>query len=66
MTEKSKELVEKSKLFRERQAEQEEILRHKWLESEKAGYDIGMERAKTDWNVRHRPSWKRARLKRAA
>ena len=30
--------------------EREEILRHKWIESEKAGYDIGFERALLDWN----------------
>ena len=26
-----------------------EINRHKWLESEKAGYDIGFERAAREW-----------------
>ena len=31
-------LVKKSSLYREFQAEREEILRHKWIESEKAGY----------------------------
>jgi hypothetical protein len=41
-------LVKKSSLYREFQAEREEILRHKWIESEKAGYDIGFEQALTD------------------
>ena len=27
----------------------EEINRYKWLESEKAGYDIGFERASREW-----------------
>ena len=31
------ELLKNSSLYREFQAEREEILRHKWLESEKAG-----------------------------
>jgi len=54
-------LVKNSTLYREFQAEREEILKHKWIESEKAGYDIGFERALTDWIVRHRSKWRRAR-----
>ena len=33
-------LIKASKLYRTYQAEHEEILRHKWIESEKAGYEI--------------------------
>ena len=54
-------LVKNSSLYREFQAEREEILKHKWIESEKAGYDIGFEHALTDWIVRHRSKWRRAR-----
>lgn len=54
-------LMRNSSLYREYQAEREEILRHKWIESEKAGYDIGFERALTDWIVKHRSKWRRAR-----
>jgi hypothetical protein len=54
-------MVQNSTLYREFQAEREEILRHKWIESEKAGYDIGFERALTDWIVKHRSKWRRAR-----
>lgn len=50
-----------STLYREFLAEREEILRHKWLESEKAGYDIGFERALLDWIVRHRSNWRKQR-----
>ncbi len=50
-----------SALYREFLAEREEILRHKWLESEKAGYDIGFERALLDWIVKHRSNWRKAR-----
>lgn len=53
--------VKSSSLYREFQAEREEILRHKWLESEKAGRDIGFDRALTDWIVKHRSKWRRAR-----
>ena len=36
-------LLKNSSLYREFQAEREEILKHKWIESEKAGRDIGFE-----------------------
>jgi hypothetical protein len=57
----SREIAMNSALYREFLAEREEILRHKWLESEKAGYDIGFERALLDWIVKHRSNWRRAR-----
>lgn len=56
-----KDLVEKSSLYREFQAEREEILRHKWIESEKVGYDIGFEHALTDWIMKHRSKWRKGR-----
>jgi hypothetical protein len=55
------ELLRNSSLYREFQAEREEILRHKWIESEKAGRDIGFERALTDWIIKHRSKWRKAR-----
>lgn len=54
-------LLKNSDLYREFLAEREEILRHKWLESEKAGYDIGFEKALLDWIIHHRTEWKRQR-----
>ena len=54
-------LIKNSSLYKEFQAEREEILKHKWIESEKAGYDIGFERALTDWIVKHRSKWRRSR-----
>jgi hypothetical protein len=57
----SREIVMNSALYREFLAEREEILRHKWLESEKAGCDIGFERALLDWILKHRSSWRKAR-----
>jgi hypothetical protein len=54
-------LVKNSSLYREFQAEREEILKHKWLESEKAGYDIGFEHALTDWIIKHRSKWRKSR-----
>jgi len=57
----SKDLLRNSSLYREFQAERDEILRHKWIESEKAGRDIGFERALTDWIIKHRSKWRKAR-----
>ena len=57
----SKQIVMNSALYREFLAEREEILRHKWIESEKAGHDIGFERALLDWIVKHRANWRKAR-----
>ena len=54
-------LLEHSSLYREFRAEREEILKHKWIESEKAGRDIGFDRALTDWNVKHRSEWLKGR-----
>jgi hypothetical protein len=54
-------LLKNSTLYREFQAEREEILKHKWIESEKAGHDIGFERALTDWIIKHRTQWRKAR-----
>jgi len=44
-----------------RDAERDEILIHKWIESAKAGRDIGFEQALTDWIVRHRSKWRKMR-----
>jgi hypothetical protein len=54
-------LLKNSTLYREFQAERDEILKHKWIESEKAGHDIGFERALTDWIVKHRSKWRKTR-----
>ena len=31
---------------------------HKWLESEKAGHDIGYDKALLDWIMNHRDKWR--------
>ena len=51
-------LLKHSTLYKEFQAEREEIMKHKWIESEKAGHDIGFERALTDWIINHRARWR--------
>ena len=53
--------MRRSSLYQEFLAEREEILRHKWIESEKAGRDIGFERALLDWIRNHREDWRNSR-----
>ncbi len=57
--------VKNSVLYKEFLAEREEVLKHKWIESEKAGMDIGFEKALLDWIVKHRSSWREKRMKEA-
>ncbi|MGB0580293.1 MAG: DUF4032 domain-containing protein [Limisphaerales bacterium] len=61
-TNRDEDWVKNSSLYQEFLAEREEILKHKWIESEKAGEDIGFERALTDWIVKHRGKWRKSRL----
>ncbi|MFT3781837.1 MAG: hypothetical protein QM790_07450 [Nibricoccus sp.] len=56
--EPSRDFVKQSSLYQEFLAEREEILRHKWIESERLGYDIGFERALLDWIRKHRDAWR--------
>jgi hypothetical protein len=51
----------KSALYKEFLAERDEILSHKFIESEKAGYDIGFERALVDWVLKYRSAWRNKR-----
>ena len=55
--------VRNSVLYKEFLAERAEILKHKWIESEKAGKDIGFEKALLDWIVKHRSNWRERRRK---
>ena len=46
-------------------SQQEEINKYKWIESERAGRDIGWERAAREWLQNYFPDWKRYRWNRA-
>ena len=54
-------IASKSSLYQEFLAERDEIMKYKWIESEKAGFDIGFERALLDWIRNHRDTWKENR-----
>jgi len=52
-------LIENIPLYHRYLAERSEILRYKWLESEKEGHDIGFERALLEWVLKHRTKWRK-------
>ena len=41
----------------------EEVMKHKWLESEKVGYDIGFSKALIDWTIKFKTTWFESRKK---
>ena len=45
----------RTRLFQQWADMKPEILVHKWYQSEKAGYDVGFDRAATNWMIHHRP-----------
>lgn len=49
--------------YAEFKAELDQILRHKWIVSEKEGKDVGFERALNEWAQNHRAEWRRHRNK---
>jgi hypothetical protein len=61
MAENGHDFVKNSAIYREFMAEREEILKYKWIESERLGYDIGFEKALLDWVTKHRAQWRRER-----
>jgi len=54
-------LLRNSLLAREWLAERDEVLKHKWYESERAGRDVGMDRARVSWVIHHRARWVKER-----
>ena len=44
--------VGQTRLVQQWEEMKKEILLHKWYESERAGHDIGWERASVDWMIR--------------
>ncbi|MCK5012690.1 MAG: hypothetical protein KAS66_02635 [Candidatus Omnitrophica bacterium] len=49
-------LINNEKLLKNKKAV-EEINRHRWIESEKAGHDIGFETASVDWLEKFSAAW---------
>jgi hypothetical protein len=53
--------LKNASLQREFYAASEEIMKHKGVESEETGRDLGFERALTDWIIDHRSRWLKRR-----
>ena len=54
-------VLEETSLYREFLAQREEIMKHKWYESERAGYDIGFAKALIDWTIKFKTKWLQSR-----
>ncbi len=57
--------VSKEELLKDPRAV-EEIKRHLWLESEKAGHDIGFDQAAEDWIARFSAGWVQHYMKKSS
>lgn len=55
--------VKESSVYKEYLAIREEILKHKWYESERAGYDVGFSRALIDWTFKFKSKFIKNRNK---
>lgn len=49
--------VANTSLYKEFLAMKEEVMKHKWYESEKLGYDIGFAKAVIDWTIKYKTTW---------
>ena len=56
------ELYDKSLYYRHVVDETNEINKHKWIESEKVGEDIGKDKARWSWVCHHKNNWHTHRL----
>lgn len=56
--------IQETSIYQEILAFREEVLKHKWYESEKAGYDIGWTKALIDWSLKYKSQWVKERKKR--
>lgn len=55
--------VKETSIYQEFLAMKEEVMKHKWYESEKAGYDIGFAKAVIDWTMKFKSKWIEGRKK---
>lgn len=55
--------ISSTSLYQEFLAQKEEILKHKWYESERAGHDVGFAHAVIDWTLKFKSRWIKERKK---
>lgn len=53
--------ITNTSLYQEYLAQQEEVMKHKWYESERAGYDVGFVKALIDWTIKYKSDWYKKR-----
>jgi len=49
--------IQDTSFYKEFMAQREEIMKHKWYESERAGRDIGFGQALIDWTLKFKSKW---------
>ena len=57
--------IKETSLYKEFLAQREEIMKHKWYESERAGRDVGFAYALIDWTMKFKNKWLQSRKKTA-
>ena len=55
--------VTESSIYKEYLALREEVNKHKWYESERAGKDVGWAQALIDWTMKFKSKWMQERKK---
>ncbi len=53
--------IKETSLYKEFLAQREEIMKHKWYESERAGVDVGFAYALIDWTMKFKNKWLQSR-----
>ena len=53
--------VKESSIYKEYLALREEVNKHKWYESERAGKDVGWAQALIDWTFKFKSKWVKER-----
>jgi len=54
----TEDVVNSSNFFKDYCMKKDQVMKYKWIESEKRGADIGLERAWLQWESRHYQTWK--------
>jgi hypothetical protein len=53
ITEQDRVMVMNSRFYREHAVKVQKVMEYKWLESEKAGFDIGLDKAWIQWQTKY-------------
>lgn len=53
--------IKKTLIYKDFLALKEEVIKHKWYESERAGYDVGWTQALMNWTMKFKSKWIRDR-----